>query len=196
MEPAQCGHCHQVEYEAWTHSKHRQIAVQCGACHGQLHSGKIEGCRQCHGDKHGTIFQHWPAVQRFDLPGSSDYVCIVCHHPHTSALDEHRQACTVCHNQNLNRDVAAFHATLSEVFVPTENDAFVVRESIGVRIAELPPVVRGMIAMPVSILAFVLGGMVLLPVGVGFAVLGQAGRRVDSRGRNRARSLLSSDREQ
>lgn len=171
LPPEQCGQCHQVEFDKWTHAKHRQIHVACSACHGQLHSGKIEGCRQCHGDKHEHIFKHWPAVQRFDPPNSNDYVCAICHDPHNTDLTEHKQSCKKCHNDNLPRDLVMLHADLSEIFAPTENDGYVLRESTGAKLLEMGGTVLGFLGLPLSIPILLLGTAMLFPVGLGIAVI-------------------------
>ncbi len=175
LPPEQCGQCHQVEYDKWTHAKHRQIKVACNACHGQLHSGKIEGCRQCHGDKHGHIFEHWPAVQRFDPPNSNDYVCAVCHDPHHTDLTEHKQSCKKCHNDNLPRDLIMLHADLAEWVVPTENDGYVLRESTGAKLLDMGGTVLGFLGLPISIPVFLVGTVMLFPLGLGIAVISTSG---------------------
>ncbi len=171
LPPDQCGNCHEEKYREWIGSKHRRSNVECGACHGDLHSGGVQGCRQCHGLKHHAIFEQWPAVQRFDPPNSSDYVCTVCHQSHTCELDEHRQACVVCHDSTLNNDVAAFHADLAEIFVPTENDGYVLRESLAANLLNTSQLGLSLLAMPVSLVMFCVGTCLLFPFGLGCAVL-------------------------
>lgn len=171
MTPEMCGRCHSSEHQKWSRSKHRRVGVQCADCHGELHAGKILGCRPCHDDKHETIFRAWPEVQRFDTPGSGDYLCSVCHQPHRGGLDEHREACKQCHNQSINRDVIAFHTDLFEFFVPTQNDGYVLRESRGVQLAELTHAGFGVVPVTLSLLAFGLGTVLLFPIGLGLALL-------------------------
>lgn len=180
MAPSQCGHCHGGEYDLWKHSKHHRIGVQCNACHGELHSGKMTGCRDCHGRKHDAIFEQWPAVQRFDLPDSNDYVCSVCHQPHRGRLQESKQSCTVCHDQRVRRDVADFHAQIGEWISPTQNDGFVLQQATGPKLWRMRSEGRYALTVPLSAAAFVGGSFLLLPLGIGLASLWPVGRRQDA----------------
>jgi hypothetical protein len=125
ITPNDCGRCHLRQFSQWFDSLHRQHNVDCNACHGELHSASMVGCREtCHPGKHDRLFRDWAAVQRLDPPDSQDYVCTVCHHPHRGQLQESKQACTVCHNPSSHASTVELHTGLLESMYPTENDGY------------------------------------------------------------------------
>gem|GEM_PF-2808357 len=167
LAPHECGACHRQQYDEWVISEHHRSQVVCSDCHMELHSSRINGCRECHPKKHEQLFIGWPEVQRFDPPHSSDYVCVICHPAHPGGLDQHHQACAICHNHPTTRNTIAFHAGPAEYAVPTENDGFVLLEAAQNRLLQVPRAKRVF-----SFLLYYVGGTVLLfPLALGVVVI-------------------------
>lgn len=174
LTPHECGACHDTQYQDWGLSMHSQNKVHCNDCHGTLHSSQILGCRQCHGNKHQQILKHWPEVQRFDIPNSNDFVCVLCHDVHTGELIEYRQSCTVCHNDGVSDFVVAMHTGPGEFMNPTENDGFQLMNAPTQMFAKAPAPVKAAVAAGGSLAAFLLGAAVFFPLALGLTVLRNA----------------------
>jgi len=87
LTPQQCGACHQEQFGEWRQSLHAKAnggGADCNQCHGTLHSCSLLGCKRCHAGEHETTFGGWKEVARFNVPGSADYYCMLCHNAHTS----------------------------------------------------------------------------------------------------------------
>jgi hypothetical protein len=83
MSPQKCGECHESQFETWLEAKHNERGVVCAACHGDFHSGTLNGCKACHTGEHNVQFKDWQFVKDYMVEGdTSDYYCIVCHNPH------------------------------------------------------------------------------------------------------------------
>lgn len=170
--PIECGGCHTRQYSHWTDSKHYRENISCNNCHGVLHSAKLDGCRKCHGNKHEDIFRSWPEVQRFNLPDSSDYVCIVCHDAHRGGFDANRGLCGRCHGKSMkSKLLVTFHSGPAEFVDPTENDGFVLLGTIINRYNRLSSVLQTLTLMIFSLLLYFIGTLVLFPVSLGLVVI-------------------------
>lgn len=83
MAAKDCGACHDSQYKTWMQAKHNQEGVVCSACHGDFHSGSLNGCTSCHTGQHNLQYKDWQFVKDYMVEGdTSDYYCIVCHDPH------------------------------------------------------------------------------------------------------------------
>jgi hypothetical protein len=83
MSPEKCGECHESQFQIWLEAKHNARGVVCAACHGDFHSGTLNGCKACHTGEHNIQFKDWQFVRDYMVErDTSDYYCIVCHNPH------------------------------------------------------------------------------------------------------------------
>ena len=97
MAPEKCGECHESQFQTWLEAKHNTRGVVCAACHGDFHSGSLNGCKSCHTGKHNVQFKDWQFVKDYMVEGdTSDYYCIVCHNPHNPKKAK-ILLCSSCH---------------------------------------------------------------------------------------------------
>jgi hypothetical protein len=102
MDSKECGSCHESQYQQWITAKHKTQGVVCSACHGDFHSGSLNGCTTCHTGKHNLNYQQWQFVKDYMVEGdTSDYYCIVCHDPHNPKKAK-VLLCNSCHGSTTN----------------------------------------------------------------------------------------------
>ena len=97
MTPKDCGSCHESQFKTWLTAVHNQRGVVCSACHGEFHSGTLNGCTICHTGEHKIDYNQWQFVKDYKVEGdTSDYYCIVCHDPH-NPIKAKVLLCNSCH---------------------------------------------------------------------------------------------------
>ena len=97
MSAADCGSCHESQFKTWLDATHNKRGVVCGACHGEFHSGTLNGCTICHSGEHKVNYENWQFVKDYRVEGdTSDYYCIVCHDPH-NPVKAKVLLCNTCH---------------------------------------------------------------------------------------------------
>lgn len=97
MASKDCGSCHESQYKTWLTAVHNQRGVVCQACHGEFHSGTLNGCTICHSSEHKIDYNQWQFVKDYKVEGdTSDYYCIVCHDPH-NPIKAKVLLCNSCH---------------------------------------------------------------------------------------------------
>ena len=97
MAPKDCGSCHESQFKTWLTAVHNQRGVVCSACHGEFHSGMLNGCTICHNGEHKIDYNQWQFVKDYKVEGdTSDYYCIVCHDPH-NPIKAKVLLCNSCH---------------------------------------------------------------------------------------------------
>lgn len=97
MLPKECGSCHESQFKTWLDAAHNQRGVVCSACHGEFHSGTLNGCTICHTGEHKIDYKDWQFVKDYKVEGdTSDYYCIVCHEPH-NPIKAKVLLCNSCH---------------------------------------------------------------------------------------------------
>src|SRR5262245_10133533 len=69
MDSKECGSCHESQYQIWITAKHKTQGVVCSACHGEFHSGSLNGCTTCHTGKHNLNYQQWQFVKDYMVEG-------------------------------------------------------------------------------------------------------------------------------
>lgn len=100
MLPKDCGSCHETQFKSWLDATHNKRGVVCGACHGEFHSGTLNGCTVCHSGEHKVNYENWQFVKDYRVEGdTSDYYCIVCHDPH-NPVKAKVLLCNTCHGPN------------------------------------------------------------------------------------------------
>jgi len=127
LSPKQCGACHKEQFAEWLHSPHataNKEKADCNRCHGALHSCELLGCKDCHVGEHKGAFLGWKEVSRFDVPGSADYYCMLCHDAHNTKTYT-SGFCNQCHgDEGVHRgSVDLVHRLCSKV-APVTFDAF------------------------------------------------------------------------
>jgi hypothetical protein len=100
MLPKDCGSCHESQFQAWLNATHNKRGVVCSACHGEFHSGALNGCTICHSPEHKVDYEDWQFVKDYRVEeDTSDYYCIVCHDPH-NPIKAKVLLCNSCHGSN------------------------------------------------------------------------------------------------